>query len=66
MKTKNIINKIKTKKIVNELLDNFEDDPTAIVNNITNEKILNKTISKVIKATKQRALKPIDTKQLIK
>lgn len=56
---------LKKKKMINKLIDNFEEDNVADSNNITNEKQLNKTIKRVIAHNKKMTLKPINTKKLI-
>lgn len=58
--------KLKKKKTINKLIDNFEEDNMANSNNITNEKQLNKTIKRVIAHNKKMTLKPIDTRRLLK
>ncbi|HRF70073.1 MAG TPA: hypothetical protein PKV66_01440 [Candidatus Pelethenecus sp.] len=57
---------LKKKKMINKLIDNFEEDNVADSNNITNEKQLNKTIKRVIAHNKKMTLKPIDTRKLLK
>lgn len=58
--------RLKKKKTINKLIDNFEEDNVADSNNITNEKQLNKTIKRVIAHNKKMTLKPIDTRKLLK
>ena len=57
---------LKKKKMINKLIDDFQEDNVADSNNITNEKQLNKTIKKVIAHNKKMTLKPIDTRRLLK
>ncbi len=63
---KDFIKRSKKNKLIDEIVEDYTEPKSAITANAYNEKILDKTIKKVIAHNKAKLIKPINTRVLIK
>lgn len=62
---KEYLKKKRIDNIIDNIIDDYKEPKEAIKNNAINEKILDKTIKRIIAHNKGKYLKPINTKKLI-